>query len=144
MLIAFIQHYSLPSSRLTALVCDSPQVTSFSPQVFEHSPKLTWLVPHETAAISVQVLCAPYNHAPCHFTQTLFLVPNKWAEEWVSITLHNYNIYKKALWWSDLVQYWNRKALHNRTHQRPHSWEMSPSSLPPPPSPHQLVPGYAS
>ena len=31
---------------------------------------LTWLVPHETAAISAQVLCTPYNHAPCHFMQS--------------------------------------------------------------------------
>ena len=28
---------------------------------------LAWLMPHETAAISAQVLCTPYNHAPCHF-----------------------------------------------------------------------------
>ena len=26
-------------------------------------------MPHETAAISAQVLCTPYNHAPCHFMQ---------------------------------------------------------------------------
>ena len=26
---------------------------------------LAWLVPHETAAVSAQVLCMPYNHAPC-------------------------------------------------------------------------------
>ena len=31
---------------------------------------LAWLVPHETAAISAQVLCTPYNHAPCHFMQS--------------------------------------------------------------------------
>ena len=31
---------------------------------------LAWLVPHETAAISAQFLCTPYNHAPCHFTQS--------------------------------------------------------------------------
>ena len=30
---------------------------------------LTWLMPRETAAISAQVLCTPYNHAPCHFMQ---------------------------------------------------------------------------
>ena len=30
---------------------------------------LAWLVPHETAAISAQVLCTPYNHAACHFMQ---------------------------------------------------------------------------
>ena len=31
---------------------------------------LAWLVPHETAAVSEQVLCTPYNHAPCHFMQS--------------------------------------------------------------------------
>ena len=31
---------------------------------------LAWLVPHETAAILVQVLCTPYNHALCHFMQS--------------------------------------------------------------------------
>ena len=32
---------------------------------------LAWLVPHETAAVSAQVLCTPYNHAPCHYMQSL-------------------------------------------------------------------------
>ena len=31
---------------------------------------LVWLEPHETAVISAQVLCTPYNHAPCHFMQS--------------------------------------------------------------------------
>ena len=31
---------------------------------------LAWLVPHETAAVLAQVLCTPYNHAPCHFMQS--------------------------------------------------------------------------
>ena len=31
---------------------------------------LAWLVPHETAAVSAQVLCTPYNHAPSHFMQS--------------------------------------------------------------------------
>ena len=31
---------------------------------------LTWLVPRETAAVSVQVLCTPYNRVPCHFVQS--------------------------------------------------------------------------
>ena len=31
---------------------------------------LARLVPHETAAVSAQVLCTPYNHAPCHFMQS--------------------------------------------------------------------------
>ena len=30
---------------------------------------LAWLVPCETAAVSVQILCTPYNHAPSHFMQ---------------------------------------------------------------------------
>ena len=28
---------------------------------------VAWPVPHETASISAQVPCTPYNHAPCHF-----------------------------------------------------------------------------
>ena len=31
---------------------------------------LAWPVPCETAAVSAQVLCTPYNHAPCHFMQS--------------------------------------------------------------------------
>ena len=31
---------------------------------------LAWLEPHETAAVAAQVLCTPYNHAPCHFMQS--------------------------------------------------------------------------
>ena len=31
---------------------------------------LIWLVPHEIAAVSTQVLRTPYNHAPCHFMQS--------------------------------------------------------------------------
>ena len=31
---------------------------------------LAWLVPLETAAVSAQVLCTPYNRAPCHFMQS--------------------------------------------------------------------------
>ena len=27
-------------------------------------------MPHATAAVSAQVLCTPYNHAPCHFMQS--------------------------------------------------------------------------
>ena len=26
----------------------------------------SWLVPHETAAISAHILCTPYNHAPVY------------------------------------------------------------------------------
>ena len=65
-------------SRLTALACGSTWVTSFIARFFLflniHRSgvliALAWLVPHETAAVSVQVLCTPYNHAPCHFMQS--------------------------------------------------------------------------
>ena len=66
--------WSTVLSRLTALACGSTWVTSFI-ACFWISTKLVftvlaWLVPHETAAVSVQVLCTPYNHAPCHFMQS--------------------------------------------------------------------------
>ena len=36
----------------------------------QHCFVVTWLVPHETAAVSAHVLWTPYNHAPCHFMQS--------------------------------------------------------------------------
>ena len=71
--------FSALLSRLTALACGSIWVTSFIALFFffffniHRSGVLTalaWLVPHETAAVSAQVLCTPYNHAPCHFMQS--------------------------------------------------------------------------
>ena len=38
---------------------------------------VTWLVPHETAAISPQVLCTPYKHAP--FTVSLHAQPHVYS-----------------------------------------------------------------
>ena len=51
---------------------------------------LAWLVPHETAAISVEVLCTSYNHAPCHFMQSHILYATCYA---VSIRQVCYSIY---------------------------------------------------
>ena len=70
-MIAYIALFSALLSRLTALACGS----SFIARVLNihRSGVLTalaWLVPHETAAVSAQVLCTPYNHAPCHFMQS--------------------------------------------------------------------------
>ena len=85
-LIAFIKHYSLLSSRLTALLSNSLRCCqmqfgkSDQPFIvcFEYLPKwlqchlvFTLLVPRETAAISAHVLCTPYNHAPV-YSVTLF------------------------------------------------------------------------
>ena len=84
-MFADIALFSALLSRLTALVCDSTRVTSFIARFFvffvfvflllniHRSGVLTalaWLVPHETAAVSAQGLCTPYNHAPCHFMQS--------------------------------------------------------------------------
>ena len=74
-MIAYIALFSALLSRLTALACGSTWVTSFITRFLNihRSGVLTalaWLVLHETAAVSAQVLCTPYNHAPCHFMQS--------------------------------------------------------------------------
>ena len=75
LMITYIALFSALLSRLTVLACGSAWVTSFIARFLNihRSGVLTalaWLVPHETAAISAQVLCMPYNHAPCHFMQS--------------------------------------------------------------------------
>ena len=78
LMIAYIALFSALLSRLTALAGGSTWVTSFIVRFLlllniHQSGALTallWLVPHETAAVSAQVLCTPYNHAPCHFMQS--------------------------------------------------------------------------
>ena len=77
-MIAYIAPFSTLLSRITALACGYTWVTNFLQCVFFFFyihrrgvlTALAWLVPHETAAISAQVLCTPYNHAPCHFMQS--------------------------------------------------------------------------
>ena len=79
-MITYIALFSALLSRLTALACGSTWVTSFIARFLKFKNKtknevvyftaLAWLVPHETAAVSAQVLCTPYNHAPCHFMQS--------------------------------------------------------------------------
>ena len=75
LMIAYIALFSSLLSRLTALACGSTWVTSFIARFLNIHQSgvftaLAWLVPHETAAVSAQVLTTPYNHAPCHFTQS--------------------------------------------------------------------------
>ena len=79
LMIAYIALFSALLSRLTALTCGSTWMTSFFiVHLFYYFnihrsgvlTALAWLVPHETAVISAQVLCTPYNHAPCHFMQS--------------------------------------------------------------------------
>ena len=75
LMITYIALFSALLSRLTALVCCSTWVTSFIVRFLNIHQSgvltvLAWLMPHETAAVSAQVLCTPYNHAPCHFLQS--------------------------------------------------------------------------
>ena len=77
-MITYIALFSALLSRLTALACGSTWVTGLVAHFYfvlniHRSGVLTvlvWLVPHETAAVSAQVLCTPYNHAPCHSKQS--------------------------------------------------------------------------
>ena len=76
-MISYITLFSALLSRFTALACGSTfRVTSFFTARFLNIHRsgvltaLAWLVPHETAAVSAQVLCTPYSHAPCHFMQS--------------------------------------------------------------------------
>ena len=75
-MFAYIALFSALLSRLTAPACGSTWVTSFIACFFLNIHRcgvltaLAWLVPHETAAVSAQLLRTPYNHAPCHFMQS--------------------------------------------------------------------------
>ena len=75
-MMAYIALFSTLLSRLTALACASTWVTRFIVHFLFNSHQsgvltaLAWLVPQETAAVSAQVLCTPYNRAPCHFKQS--------------------------------------------------------------------------
>ena len=75
LMITYIALFSALLSRLTALICGSTWVTSFIERSLNIHwsgvlTALAWLVPHKTAAVSAQVPCTPYNHAPCHFMQS--------------------------------------------------------------------------
>ena len=74
-MIAYIALFSAVLSRLTALAGGATWVIAFYSAFLNihRSGVLTalaWLVPHETAAVSAQVLCTPYNHAQCHIMQS--------------------------------------------------------------------------
>ena len=77
LLIALTQRYSLPSSSRRALVaCNSEWVTvecfagrfgiSVELVYLQRCSVVTWLVPREAVAVSAQVLCTSYNHAPVY------------------------------------------------------------------------------
>ena len=87
---------------------------------------LAWLVPHETAAVSVQVLCAPYNHAPCHFMQSHI----REVYAWLAVTCH------LQFWQKDrdllrataVTRGWN--GYRNKSAQKVHPGEENSSAAP--------------
>ena len=67
---------------------------------------LAWLVPHETAAVSGQVLCTPYNHASCHFMQSH--ICKVYACLAVTCHLHFWQNDRDLLRATAVTQGWNR------------------------------------
>ena len=74
LLLPFIQRYSLLLSSLTALMSHATlneQLYPFIVMVYQQRYLVvTWLVPCETAAVSVQVLYPPCNSLQCHIIQS--------------------------------------------------------------------------
>ena len=76
---------------------------------------LVWLVPHETAAVSAQVLCTPYNHAACHFMQSH--IRKVYACLAVTCHLHFWQNDRDLLRATVVRQGWNRyrnKSQHRK------------------------------
>ena len=121
MMIAYIVLFSTLLSRLTALACGSTWVTSFIARFLNihRSGVLTalaWLVPHEIAAVSAQVLCTPYNHAPCHFMQSH--IHKVYACLAVTCHLHFWQNDQDLLCATAVTQGWNgywNKSQHRKS-----------------------------
>ena len=102
------------------LACDFTWVTAFyraSLNIHQSGvlTVLAWLVPHETAAISAQVLCTPYNHAPCHFMQSH--IRKVYACLAVTCHLHFWQNDRDLLLATVVTQGWNRswnKSQHRK------------------------------
>ena len=74
--------------------------------------------PHETAAILVQVLCTPYNHAPCHFMQRHICKVYAWLA--VTCPLHFWQNDQAILHATAVKQGWNgyrNKSQHRKSTQ---------------------------
>ena len=77
---------------------------------------LAWLVAHETAAVSAQVLCTPYNHAPCHFMQSN--IRKLYACLAVTCHLHFWQNDRDLLRATAVTRGWNRyrnKSQHRKS-----------------------------
>ena len=72
-------------------------------------------MPHETAAISAQVLCTQYNHAPCHFMQSH--ICKVFAGLAVTCHLHFWQNDRDLLCATAVTRGWNRywnKSQHRK------------------------------
>ena len=77
---------------------------------------LAWLVPHETAAVSAQVLCTPYNHASCHIMQSHIRKVNACLA--VTCHLHFWQNDRDLLRATAVTRGWNRyrnKCQHGKS-----------------------------
>ena len=77
---------------------------------------LAWLVPHETASVSAQVLCTPYNHAACHFMQSH--IRKVYACLAVTCHLHFWQNDRDLLRATAVTRGWNRyrnKSQHRKS-----------------------------
>ena len=76
---------------------------------------LALLVPRETVAVSAQVLCTPYNHAPCHFMQSH--IRKMYACLPVTCHLHFWQNDRDLLGATAVTRGWNRyrnKSQHRK------------------------------
>ena len=73
-----------------------------------------WLALHETAAVLAQVLCTPYNHAPCHFMQSH--IRKVYASLAVTCHLHFWQNDRDLLRATAVT--WGRNEYRNKSHHR--------------------------
>ena len=74
-------------------------------------------MPHETAVVSAQVLCTPYNHASCHFMQSH--IRKVYASLAVTCHLHIWQNDRDLLRATAVTRGWNRYRNRVSTESRP-------------------------
>ena len=118
-MITYIVLFSALLSRLTALTCGCTWVTGFFYSAF-FEYLLKWYTytsySTETAAVSAQVLCTPYNHAPCHFMQSH--IRKVYACLAVTCHLHFWQNDRDLLRATAVTQGWNgyrNKSQHRKS-----------------------------
>ena len=121
LMFAYIALFSAPLSRLTALACGSTWVTGFFYSAFfwistEVVYLQRWHGWCQTAAVSAQVLCTPYNNAPYHFMQSY--IPKVYACLAVTCRLHFWQNDRGLLRATTVTRGWNgyrNKSQHRKS-----------------------------